>query len=122
MNGELNQILEAILQELKTIREELQFLKSKLTLQPFSKFNKALSATSFEQLVESYDETEEENALALYDWLSARKVTVKNYHQEEIADSTQFCNMLNSYAFLSSYRYNKHTKTYMPSRKGLVRL
>ena len=42
--------------------------------------------------------------------------------QEEIANSTQFCTWLHQYAFLSSYRYNKYSKTIYaaPQRVGKV--
>lgn len=42
--------------------------------------------------------------------------------QEEIANVTQFCSMLYSLAFLSSYKYNKSTKTIYatPQRVGKV--
>lgn len=170
MSNEQNQILEAILQELKTITAELQLLRSELKVQSSPKLDETVSATSLEQVVESPDETEEESALAVYDWLIAKGITVKNYReqsaadtvfdqlavflgerfrnlsrvhelirrnlstgssftlnlssslQEEIADSTQFCTMLSSYAFLSSYKYNKYTKTIYaaPQRVGKV--
>lgn len=170
MSNEQNQILEAILQELKTITAELQLLRSELKVQSFPRLDETASATPLEQVVESPDETEEESALAVYDWLIAKGITVKNYReqsaadtvfdqlavflgerfenlsrihesirrslstgssftlnlsssrQEEIADSTQFCTMLSSYAFLSSYKYNKYTKTIYaaPQRVGKV--
>lgn len=170
MSDEQNQILEAILQELKTITAELQLLRSELKVQTSSRVDESVSATALEQVVESPDTTEEESALAVYDWLIAKGITVKNYReqsaadtvfdqlaiflgerfenlarvhesirrslstgssftlnlsssrQEEIADSTQFCTMLSSYAFLSSYKYNKYTKTIyaVPQRVGKV--
>lgn len=171
MSSEQNQILEAILQELKTITAELQLLRSKLQVQPSIRVDEAVSAPLRGQVVESPDETEEESALAVYDWLTARGITVKNYRepgtaadtvfdqlaiflgerfenlsrvhecirrslstgssftlnltsssQAEIADSTQFCTMLHSFAFLSSYRYNKYTRTIyaIPQRVGKV--
>lgn len=42
--------------------------------------------------------------------------------QAEIADSTQFCMMLKTYALLSSYKYNKDTKTIyaVPQRVGKI--
>lgn len=170
MSSEQNQILEAILQELKAITAELQLLTNDLKGQSSLRLDKTVSATPLEQVVESPDETEEENALAVYDWLIAKGITVKNYReqsaadtvfdqlavflgerfknllrvhefirrnlstgssftlnlsssrQEEIADSTQFCTMLSSYAFLSSYKYNKYTKTIYatPQRVGRV--
>lgn len=42
--------------------------------------------------------------------------------QEEIANSTQLCTWLHQYAFLSSYRYNKYSKTIhaAPQRVGRV--
>ncbi len=42
--------------------------------------------------------------------------------QAEIADSTRFCEMLSMYAFLSSYRYNKDTKTIyaVPQKVGKI--
>lgn len=43
-------------------------------------------------------------------------------NQEEIANSTQFCTWLYQYAFLSSYRYDKYSKTLyaIPQRVGKV--
>lgn len=170
MSSEQNQILEAILQELKSITAELQLLRSELKAQPSPRLNEAVLARSLKQVIEPSDETEEESALAVYDWLIAKGITVKNYReqsaadtvfdqlavflgerfenlsrvhefirrslstgssftlnlsssrQEEIADSTQFCTMLSSYAFLSSYKYNKYTKTIYaaPQRVGKV--
>lgn len=171
MNVEQNQILEAILQELKTITATLQLLRSEFKAQHFPHgTDEAISGMSPEQIAESHDETEEESALAVYDWLTAKGITVKSYReqgaadeifdqlavflgerfgnlerlhefirrylsdgssfkldlssrsQEEIADSTQFCAKLNSYAFLASYKYNKYTKTIYatPQRVGRV--
>lgn len=170
MSSEQNQILEAILQELKSVTAELRLLRSELKVQPSPRVDEAVSAISLEQVVESPDETEEGSALVVYDWLIAKGITVKNYReqsaadtvfdqlalflgerfknlsrvhefirrslstgssftlnlsssrQEEIADSTKFCTMLSSYAFLSSYKYNKFTKTIYaaPQRVGKV--
>lgn len=170
MSSEQNQILEAILQELKIITAELQLLRSELKVQPSIRLDEAVLATTPGQVVESPDETEIESALAVYDWLIAKGITVKNYREQstadmvfdqlaaflgerfenlsrvhecirrslstgssftlnlssssqaEIADSTQFCTMLHSYAFLSSYKYNKYTKTIyaIPQRVGKV--
>ena len=170
MSSDQNQILEAILQELKNITAELQLLRRELKVQLSVKPDEAVLATSSGQVAESPDETEEESALAVYDWLIAKGITVKNYREQstvdmvfdqlatflgerfknlsrvhecirrslstgssfklnlssasqaEIADSTQFCTMLHSYAFLSSYKYNKYTKTIyaIPQRVGKV--
>ena len=170
MSSEQNQILETILQELKNITAELQLLRSELKVQPSVKPDEAVLATSPGQVAESLDEIEEESALAVYDWLRDKGITVKNYREQstadvvfdqlaaflgerfknlsrvhecirrslstgssftlnlssgsqtEIADSTQFCTMLYSYAFLSSYKYNKLTKTIYatPQRVGKV--
>jgi hypothetical protein len=194
MSNEQNQFLESILQELKNITAELQLLRSELRLSPYARSEKTVLSSSPRQVVDSLektegersdetvlagspgqvvdspDETEEEKALAVYDWLTARGITVKNYReqsavdavfdqlamflgerfknlsriyesikrslsqggsvtlnlssssQSEIAESTQFCTMLYSYAFLSSYHYNKPTKTIYaaPQRVGKV--
>lgn len=42
--------------------------------------------------------------------------------QDEITDTTQFCTLLNDYAFISSYRYTSSTKTInaTPQRTGQV--
>jgi len=169
MSNEQSQILEAIFQELKTIKTELQLLRSELKVQSSCKVDQAISATSTDEVFESSNENEE-GKLPVYDWLTDRGITVKNYRkqsgadavfdqlavflgerfenlkriheairrslsterpftlnlssrcQEEIADSTQFCQMLNSYAFLSSYRYNRFTKIIdaTPQRDGKV--
>ena len=172
MHIEQNQTLEAILQELRTITEELQLLRHEVKEQFLSyRSDKIISATLPDRPVDSNDENKKEGALIVYDWLTAKGITVKNYReqdttdsivdplaiflggtgfktwrrvhefirrslstgesitlnlssrsQEEIADSTQFCTMLYSYAFLSSYRYDKRIKTIyaIPQRLGNV--
>jgi len=168
MSNEQSQILEAILQELKTIRSELQLLRGELKVQPSSKFDEAVPATPPEQVVELSNENKEGKSAV--DWLTTKGITVKKYReqsaadevfdelavflgerfknlkriheairrslstgsrftlnlsssrQEEIADLTQFCTMLKSYAFLSSYSYNRNTKIIYatPQRVGNV--
>ncbi|GIV87380.1 MAG: hypothetical protein KatS3mg054_1409 [Chloroflexus sp.] len=170
MNNEQNQILTAMLQELKRITEELQLLRSELKVQPSPRVEEAIPSISPEQVIESPNEIEKESVLAVHDWLIAKGITVRNYREqsaddkvfdqlavflgtkfknlssvyeiikrnlstgssftlnisskskEEIASSTKFCSMLNSYAFLSSYNYNKSTKTIhaTPQRVGKI--
>ncbi|WP_299756755.1 hypothetical protein [uncultured Chloroflexus sp.] len=170
MNDESNHILAAILQELKTITAELQQLRNELKATPPHQLAPTDPPTSLKQIIESANEAEEKSALAVYDWLTAKGITVRNYREqraddavfdqlalflgerfatlsriherirrslstgngftlnlasqskEEIADSTQFCDMMHSYAFLSSYKYNKLTKTIYatPQRVGKV--
>jgi len=86
MSNEQNQILETILQELKNITAELQLLRSELKVQPYVKTDEAVLATSPGQVAESLDETEEESALAVYDWLRDKGITVKNYREQSTAD------------------------------------
>lgn len=86
MSSEQNQILEAILQELKIITAELQLLRSELKVQPSIRLDETVLATTPGQVVESHDETEEESALAVYDWLFAKGITVKNYREQSTAD------------------------------------
>ncbi len=56
--------------------------------------------------------------------ISGNSVTlnVASSGQKELAELTQFCTMLHSYAFLSSYKYNKNTKTIFatPNRTGVI--
>jgi len=56
--------------------------------------------------------------------ISGNSVTlnVASSSQKELAELTQFCTMLHSYAFLSSYKYNKNTKTIFasPNRTGII--
>lgn len=56
--------------------------------------------------------------------ISGNSVTlnVASSGQKELAELTQFCTMLHSYAFLSSYKYNKNTKTIFasPNRTGII--
>lgn len=49
-------------------------------------------------------------------------LNLSSSRQEEIADVTQFCSVLSTYAFLTSYNYNKSTKTIfaIPQRDGKV--
>lgn len=53
---------------------------------------------------------------------SSFKVNFSACTQEEIANSTQLCTILHEYAFLSSYRYHKNSKTISatPQRVGNV--
>lgn len=69
------------------------------------------------------------NLLRLHEYIRRSLSTGESFRlnlasrpQEEIADSTQFCTMLNSYAFLAAYKYNRVTKTLYaaPQRVGNV--
>lgn len=185
---EQQQLLEAILQELKTITAELQLLRSEFQRLALPKTNKTIPAIASSRAGDASNPAETDSAivpsragdasnpaetdsaLLVCDWLSTRGITVKNYReqqaadqvfdqlaihlgerfnnlgrvldaikrslsngssftlnlsacrQEEINDSTQFCMMLNTYAFLSSYWYNKTTRTIhaTPQRVGEV--
>ncbi|NJN81263.1 MAG: hypothetical protein HC802_02545 [Caldilineaceae bacterium] len=163
-------LLEAILQELRSATTELRLLRNELERQPtFQNFDEKYSDSQPTQDAKPEDETKKD-ALAVYDWLTAKGITVRNYHernaadivydqmarflgerfgnvsrvyeyikrslstgksfslnlasssQNEIADSTQFCDMLSKHAFLASYNYNKKSKTIYanPQRDGKV--
>lgn len=170
MSSEQYQILIAILQELKSITAELRLLRSALQASLSARLAEVSSESLLEQMAEPSNKAIEESSLEVYDWLTAKGITVKNYRdqsaadaifdqlavflgerfanlarlyeaikrnlstgssfalnlsssrQVEIADATQFCTMLSSYAFLSSYKYNKLTKTIYaaPQRDGKV--
>jgi hypothetical protein len=170
MSNEKNQLLEAILQELKAITLELQLLRNELkTDVPPAMAGDNILTTPPIQFAEPSDESDE-SALAVHDWLATKGIAVRNYREQsaadtildqvavflgerferlsrvhdsirrslstgssftlnlsgvsqaEIADTTQFCTMLKSYALLSSYKYDKHTKTIyaVPQRIGRV--
>lgn len=99
MNNESQPILEAILQELKAIRTELQSLRAGMNFQslprhvetvsplPSEQAAEAVPAPPFVQMTESSVAADEESSLAVYDWLNAKGITVKNYHEQSEADT-----------------------------------
>jgi len=165
-------ILESILQELKQISGEIRALRETLSGAPTLVRADVGENTepAVAETLPAVEEPAEEAFLAVFEWLSSRGITVKNYKreetadaifdqlamflgerfaslkrlhdqirrhlstgdsftlnlasssQEEIANSTQFCTWLHQYAFLSSYRYNKYSKTIyaVPQRVGKV--
>jgi len=164
-------ILESILQELKCISKEIRALRETLsaTAPVLPTMERSIEPAGAE-MPAVVAEPEEEAFLTVFNWLSSRGITVKNYKQqdttdavfdrlavflgerfaslkrlhdqirkhlstggsftlnlasssqEEIANSTQFCTWLHQYAFLSSYRYNRYSKTIYaaPQRVGKV--
>jgi len=174
MKKKEKRILRSCTQELKEIKTELRLLRKELIpLIPHPSLDTTASQTAIEPIAESDNKIEsnaEQAELAVYDWLTAQNIAVKNYRernagdtifdqlalflgerfanlsrlhelirrslssgatfnynlssrsQSEIADCTQFCHMLSSYAFLSFYKYNKMTKTIYaaPQRVGKV--
>ena len=171
MHHEQIPILEAILQELKSIGEELKGIKEKIGMSPagIAPKNKIAPETS-DKHQNHLAVSETELPYLFCDWFLSRGVKIRNYKRreaadavfdklalflgsrynslsrlygvikrslsssgnfgvnlssaskEEIADSTQFCTMLREYAFLSSYRYCKSSKTILaaPQRDGKI--
>ncbi|MBX3054411.1 MAG: hypothetical protein KF753_23260, partial [Caldilineaceae bacterium] len=177
------QILESIAQELKDVKAELQLLRQELTsprllsspldiAEPESEpeAEPIIERAMAERYLDEEESGPEQTEIAVYDWLTAQGIVVKNYREQsngdaifdqlalflgerfdtlsrlhelirrnlssgatftynlsgrsqaEIADCTQFCTLLSSYAFLSSYKYNRTAKTIYatPQRVGKV--
>jgi len=163
------QVFEEILKELQNITLELKLLREELN-RIYNRSNEKVISASQELNARDDNKYEEQNSLAVYDWLTSRNIVVKNYHEQdstdkiidelalfigerfknvfrlhelirknlstgdtfalnlssssqtEVGDSTNLCNKLYSYAFLSSYRYAKSSKMIYASvqRNGKV--
>ena len=195
MSAEYANVLEAILQELREIKQEMQALRTELREPNAKRPDKELPLPSIAEVkpktilpivtaegvtIENPTDSQvvpaaevkppEDGSIKVVQWLESHKITVKNYKQqtaadaifdqvaiflgerfdsvrkvhdqirktlstgssfkvnfssctqEEIANSTQLCTILHEYAFLSSYRYHKTSKTISatPQRVGNV--
>jgi hypothetical protein len=170
MSNEQNRLLEAILEELKTISAELHHLRNGLKPAPNPDILESNAVAPPNPTTVTLPVAEEICALAVCDWITSKGIAVKNYREQnagdevfdqlatflgerfenlnrvhelirrnlttgayftlnlsgrskaEIADSTQFCSMLSSYAFLTNYRYDKNTKIIYatPQKMGIV--